>query len=218
MSTFLGNELSELSVRVQQWRRRLDRQVGEAQAAALRGKQLVSEVDALKNEQQELAKAAEVLTSIGETRQHAAQQQIEALVTRGLQVIFDDDMSFHVQQSVKGGRPQVDFMIRSEVNGQQVETSVLDARGGGVAAVVGFLLRLVVILLGQKPNSLMVLDETFGMVSKDYEPRVAEFLRELVDKTGVQVLLVTHSDAFDDVADRRYRFSLNEGTTKVLEL
>lgn len=216
--TLLQVELEDLGARVRLWRRTLERQAGEARAAALRGKELTGDIAALKQEVEHLIKAGGVLTKIGEDKQHAAQEQIEMLVTRGLQVIFDSDTSFHVVQSVKASRPQVDFLIRSTMDGKTVETSVMDSRGGGVASVVGFLLRLVVLLLGRKPGALLVLDETFGMVSEDYEPRVAEFLRELVDKTGVQVLMVTHSSAFDDVADKRYRFTQVNGATVVKEL
>jgi len=216
--TFAQAELVELSARTRLWRRSLEREAGEARAAALRGKELMADIADSKSRVEHLIKAGSVLTRIGEDKQHAAQEQIEMLVTRGLQVIFDSDTSFHVVQSVKAGRPQVDFLIRSTMDGKVVETSVMDSRGGGVASVVGFLLRLVVLLLGRKQGALLVLDETFGMVSEDYEPRVAEFLRELVDKTGVQVLLITHSTAFDDVADKRYRFAQTNGATAVKEL
>lgn len=216
--TFAQAELVELSARTRLWRRSLEREAGEARAAALRGKELMADIADSKSRVEHLIKAGSVLTRIGEDKQHAAQEQIEMLVTRGLQVIFDSDTSFHVVQSVKASRPQVDFLIRSTMDGKVVETSVMDSRGGGVASVVGFLLRLVVLLLGRKQGALLVLDETFGMVSEDYEPRVAEFLRELVDKTGVQVLMVTHSTAFDDVADKRYRFTQTNGATAVKEL
>jgi hypothetical protein len=50
----------------------------------------------------------------------------------------------------------------------------------------------------------------------EYETRLAEFLREVADKAGVQVILITHSDAFSDAADARYRFSLGpDGKTRV---
>ena len=63
-----------------------------------------------------------------------------------------------------------------------------------------------------------VLDETFAALSVEYEGRLAEFIRELVDRTETQVLLVTHSDAYSDYADNVYRFSLDSrGRTQVKE-
>jgi ABC-type lipoprotein export system ATPase subunit len=53
-------------------------------------------------------------------------------------------------------------------------------------------------------------------VSDEYTPRLAEFLRELADKTGVQILLVTHQSVFAESADKVYRFSQRaDGSTSV---
>ncbi len=207
--------LTALTQRVRAARRTLDRQVGEAHAIARAGQQVQADIAALTADIDDLARAAAVLTSIGEQRQAAAQAQIETLVTKGLQTIFGDDLTFHLVPVVRGNRPEVDFVVRSAMGNVVVDTPVIDARGGGLAAVVGFLLRLVILLLSPgRQDSVLVLDETFAHVSAEYEPRLAEFLRELVDQTGVQIILVTHSDAFSDAADVRYRFVLDRGVTR----
>ena len=86
-----------------------------------------------------------------------------------------------------------------------------------MAAVVGFVLRLVVLLLTPSHRRFLALDESFAHVSASYEPRVAEFLREVADRAGVQILLITHSDAYSDLADVRYRLSLAPDGTTVVE-
>ena len=56
------------------------------------------------------------------------------------------------------------------------------------------------------------------MVSAEYEPRVAEFLRQVADKAGVQVVLITHSKAYDDLADTSYELSLGaDGSTQIAQ-
>lgn len=201
-------------------RRRLDLRVGEARSIATRGQTLTGEVATITEQIALHEKAAGLLTKIGEDRQLAAQKQIEALVTQGLQTIFGEDLTFHLVPQVRGKRPEIDFLVRSRLDdGTIVDTDVMDARGGGLAATVGFLLRLVVLLLSRsRQETVLFLDETFAHVSAEYEPRLADFLRELVDKTGVQVIMVTHSDAFSESADTRYRFELHEGVTRVRSL
>jgi hypothetical protein len=162
-------------------------------------------------------KVAALLTTIGEERQESARAQVEELVTRALQAIFDKNLSFHMVQSVRANRAEVDFVIRSTYGGEVIDTPVLDARGGGTAAVVGFVLRLVVLLLTPGTRRFLALDESFAHVSASYEPRVAEFLREVADKAGVQILLITHSDAYGDLADARYRLSLGPDGITVVE-
>lgn len=185
---------------------------------ATTGKQLKEEISLATNDVDLYNKVAITLASIGENRQAAAQEQIEQLVTRGLNSIFSEELSFHVLQTQRGKTPEVKFVVRSLINGKPVETSVMDARGGGLAAVVGFLLRLVVMLLSKDVKEpILILDESFSHVSAEYERPLAEFIKELIDKTKVQIIMVTHSDAFSEFADKRYRFRLVKGVTKVEE-
>jgi hypothetical protein len=209
--------IDTLNQRCRQIRRTLDQQVGEARSLAVTGQRLTTETASLRQQIDLLDRATGLLTSIGEERQATAQTQIEALVTRGLATIFGSDLSFHLVAVVRGKRPEVDFVVRSKLGDTVVDTDVIDARGGGLAATVGFLLRLVVLLLAAKPgaDSVLILDETFAHVSAEYEPGLAEFLAELVARTGVQIIMVTHSDVYSEHADTRYRFTLKDGVTTV---
>lgn len=213
-------DLDSLGMDLRRARREADRRVGEARAIAGRGTVVKDEVAKLTTEASDYERAAGVLASIGEERQAAAQSQVEELVTRGLQTIFGEELSFHVIQTTKGKTPIVEFVIRSTIPGQPViETDVMSARGGGVATVVGFLLRVVVMLLSKdKQETVLFLDETFSMVSADYLPNVVEFLRELVDKTDIRIVLVTHQPEFLNAADKRYEFKRVNGETQVKEI
>lgn len=186
----------------------------------MRGKELTTEVDDLTTEIEELDKVTTLLNSLGEERQMSAQSAIEELVTRGLRMIFDPSLSFHIVQSVRGKTAVVEFVVRTTLGDESVETSVMDARGGGLASVIGFLLRLVVMLLGRdaRDSNVLVLDETFGMVSAEYLDPLSQFLREVVDRTGVQIIMVTHSPALSELADRVYYFSAVGGKTLVKDV
>ena len=192
-------------------RRALSEDIGRAKMLEEAQASLTTQVAELSQLSETMEKAAGVLSSIGEARQQAAQEQIETLVTQGLQKIFGNHLSFRVVQSVKNKTPVVDFLIRTELpDGKIRETDILSAMGGGVAAVTGFLLRLVVLLLDTgRESAILVLDETFAHVSDAYLPVLAEFLREIVDKAKVQIVLVTHQTVLADTADKVYRFSLD---------
>lgn len=210
--------LEALNNRARRLRKLLDQQAGEARVIAQTGKQLAEELTLAKNDVDLYSKIAITLASIGEDRQTEAQNQIEELVTRGLHSIFGEEMTFHLVQSQRGKTPEVKFVIKSFVQGKPIETPVMDARGGGLAAVVGFLLRLIILLLSKDTREpILILDESFSHVSAEYERPLAEFIKELIDKTRVSIILVTHSDAFSEFADKRYRFKLNRGLTKVEE-
>jgi DNA repair exonuclease SbcCD ATPase subunit len=206
---------TDLDTAVRQARKRADREAGEAAVIGRQGKAARAEVERLRASLELHEKVLGVLTSVGEARQESAQRQVEGLATRALQVIFGEELSFHLVPSVKANRAEIDFVLRSRYGDTEVDTPVLEARGGGMAAVVGFVLRLVVLLLTPGARRVLFLDESFGMVSADYEPRLAEFLREVADKAGVQIVLITHSTAYSDLADASYELSLGpDGATR----
>lgn len=207
--------VTEVEDKVARAERILERRIGEAKSLAAQGKTAQQQAAEAKAQVIACEEATAFLNSFADERQAKVQQQVEDLVTHGVQTIFGDGLTFHVLSEQKANRAEVHFVLRSSMGDQTVETPILDARGGGVAAVIGFLLRLIVTMLREE-RPLLVLDETFAQLSADYEPRLAEFLRELVDRTGVQILMVTHSESFSEHADKVYRFGQKEGQTSIV--
>ena len=151
---------ADLALAVRQARTRADTEAGQAMVIGRQGKAARAEVARLRESLELHEKVLGVLTSVGEARQESAQRQVEALVTRALQVIFGEELSFHLVPSVKGSQAVIDFVLRSRYGDAEVDTPVLDARGGGMASVVGFVLRLVVLLLTPGARRFLALDES----------------------------------------------------------
>src|SRR5579859_7131635 len=86
---------------------KLAQDIGAARVIIERKAELEKEVAFLTQHVETLEKAAGVLAKIGEERQQEAQNQIESLVTQGLQKIFGNHLTFKVVQSVKGRTPVV---------------------------------------------------------------------------------------------------------------
>lgn len=208
-------DLEFLESKLVQEERRLERRLGEAKSVIERAKATKAEAKSLQEFITSADEAIGILNSFADARQAEIQRKVESIVSHGLTTIFDDDLSFHIESSTRGKLAATEFMIRSKQGEEVVETSVMDARGGGVAAVVGFLLRLVVLLLRPDARRILFLDETFAQLSAEYEPRLAEFLQELAERTGTQLVLVTHSTAYTEAADVVYRFAQKNGVTEI---
>lgn len=210
------SDLASTQARIHRVRRTLDEQRGENHALLTTLATVTTDITNLRADITVYERAAHVLASIGEHRQSQAQHQIETLVTHGLHTIFDTNLSFHLVAGTRAKTPVVDFVVRTTMtDGPHIDTDVMDARGGGLAATVGFLLRLVILLLNpHRSGTVIFLDETFAHVSAEYEHRLAEFLRELTRTFDVQIVLVTHSDAFLDAADVTYRLTQHDGVTQ----
>lgn len=224
MSDPLDFDLAELHQQLEERKRTLHTEVGVARSLAERGQQLEAEVARQLELRQTAERVAGVLGKLASDRDAAARTQVESLVTAGLSAIFGDggeQLSFHLIESTQRNAAHLEFVVRTTTpDGDVIETDVLSARGGGVAAVIGVLLRVVLILLsrqtGQPISSTLVLDESLAMLSADRLEAASAFLRTLADSAGLQVIMVTHQSELTESADTVYRLSLDpNGVTRV---
>lgn len=207
---------SGLASRIEKLTRSLHEQAARRELLREREAELVGKVADANHRAEVLERVSILLNSIGEQRQADAQKLIENVVTQGLQAVFDPTLSFHIVPVTKGKTAGIEFIVRTNLDGEAIETPVLEARGGGVSAVIGVLLRITTLLLsGDKLRRVLVLDESFSHVSADHLEALGQFLRVLVDRTGLQIILVTHQSALTEFADKVYKFDSRNGRTVV---
>lgn len=194
-------DLDSLSRKLQIARTTLEQERGVVTALVDRGKSALDKAA----EAQQLADACEeaskLLAQYADERQEQVLQIIQQIASTGLSQVFDEPMELKISQVVRARRVEMDVTVKTG----DLETSVLDARGGGLAAVAGFLLRVSVVLLTPDARRFMLLDEVFAHLSEEYVPRMAQFLRELCELSDLQLLLVTHQPEFAEAAHKVYR-------------
>lgn len=191
--------------------RALDREHGEVEALVKRGKAAQSKAAEAKILEAACDEASKLLAQFADQRQAEVIASIEGICTAGLTSVFGEKIELKIDQVTRARRVEVDITVITD----GLQTPILDARGGGLAAVTAFLLRITVLLLTRSARRLLVLDEPFAHLSADYAPRAADFLAELCEKTGTQVLMVTHEDAFTEPADRVIRITKKGDAAKV---
>lgn len=154
-----------------------------------------------------LDKTIEVVSSNGIGR-------IESTVTNGLRLVFDDPTLAMkvVKNEGKRGNSYEIVGVRGDVEGPFLETF-----GGGVANIVSFLLR-VLILKRFKMARVLVLDELFGNVSANRQPMVSKLLHSLAKDGGYTILAVTHSHPLALSADRVYVARMKNGQPVLEEI
>jgi hypothetical protein len=210
----LNPKLSDLQTKVKALRSRVAYE--EGQKATVEQQQVEAENRAAEAEQavKNLEEACVVLSKYADAKQDKVRNLVEGLISKGLTEVFEEPMTFHVRTKAVGKRTDTYFTLSSFMGEDEIETDILSARGGGVAAVTGFLLRVVFILLHKAPRVLF-LDEYFAQVSENYEPRLAEFIDTLCTEYGVRIVLVTHSQnpVWSDYADSVYTSKMVDGET-----
>lgn len=130
-------------------------------------------------------------------------------------VIEDQNLKFRIKQELKYNRLSMRFVL--EEGG--VENDPMGSFGGGAVHVSSLVLRVAVMTrLGM--GNLLVLDESLNGLSPVYHPAMAEFLKGLAEKTGINILLVTHQEDFLNNAHLAYEAHSKVGQDglKALEL
>ena len=90
------------------------------------------------------------------------------------------------------------------------EEDIMDQNGGGVVDIVSTALRLIALQTYEPViDGPIILDEPTKMVSSEYIPTLAEFLKSAGNDFGRQIILITHNEYLASIADEIVSFSKN---------
>ncbi len=154
-----------------------------------------------------LTETEAILRALLQAKSEESFAEVEHLLLRGLQTVFGPLWNkVSLTCTSKAGRLHAELSLRHG----EVEGPVLDTFGGGPASLVSFLLRILV-LRRTKLAPVILLDETFSQVSGGYLSELSQFLRLLVDRLGMTIVLVTHLPALAESATRVYEARLMPG-------
>lgn len=156
-------------------------------------------------------KARLLLETYSEVEQETLKAKVEDLVSAGLQTIFGGDYRFRIESKTLRGQAAMDFTITKGL----IERDPMDSHGGGLVNIVSLVLRLVIVALTPGMGRTVVLDEPFAQVSQGYIEAVGDFCRQLVDSTGIQLLIVSHEPEIAERADQAYRLFSRDGQTMI---
>lgn len=152
-------------------------------------------------------------TKCGELFKHLLEKSIDEnvnsiseLVTSGLNHIIDDQkLVFSINQEHKNNRISMKFVLSQDGSDGDPMLSF----GGGAAVVISLILRISVMKRMGNAN-LLLLDESMVALANAYVPNAARFMRELSEKTGINILMVTHNPEFIENSHQAYEITKAE--------
>jgi len=119
-------------------------------------------------------------------------ESIAKLVSSGLKYIIDDqELVFKIKQEMKYNKLSMCFAVESD--GMDGDPS--HSFGGGAISVISLILRLAV-MSRMKMGNLLLLDESMDALHSSYVPAAVGFMKQLSERTGINILMVTHNDDF----------------------
>lgn len=163
------------------------------------------EVESLTLKLDTLAKVGELFRALMDRLVLDHVRSIEGVVTEGLKTIFvDQDLTFEAEISHRYNKVAIDFCLRQDNQLMPIKGHPMEAFGGGPTSIASLILKVLAIRRLKK-WPLLALDETLAAVSDEYIDQTGAFLRQLAEKTGISILLVTHKPAFLDHAAIGYK-------------
>jgi DNA repair exonuclease SbcCD ATPase subunit len=111
-------------------------------------------------------------------------------------VIPESNLSFDIESTTKNNN----IMFKSVIYVNGVAGDI-NTYGGGVIAMVSFMLRVSFIIMSGRPKYLF-LDESLNHLSKQYQDKMSQLIKYICDEYGFTILLVTHQEAFSLAADK----------------
>jgi DNA repair exonuclease SbcCD ATPase subunit len=132
----------------------------------------------------------QIIQGVGQRLQEMAHERIAGVVSKCLEVVFDEPYEFKIVFEKKRNQTEARLVFVRD----GMEINPMDAAGGGVVDVAAFALRLACISLRRpKLRRFIVLDEPFRFCSVQFRPRIRLMLEQLSEQFNMQILMVTHA-------------------------
>jgi DNA repair exonuclease SbcCD ATPase subunit len=146
--------------------------------------------------------AREVIRKVGLETQKRLQFHISEITSLALEAVFDDPYALVAEFVERRNRTECDLSF--ERGGELVNP--LTSSGGGAVDIAAFALRVASWSM-QTPKSrpVLILDEPCRFLSAGLLPKASEMLKEISERLGLQIIMVTHSEELMDSADRVIR-------------
>ena len=141
--------------------------------------------------------------------------KIESVITDALKEIYGDEYEITFDYTMKRNKTSVDIYLTKHTKlGDIVRKQ--GGFGGGVSDVISLPLKLLVLLALQTNDKILIADEP----GKHMDQRVDKFgyfLRNICDKLGVQLIVLTHHQCLSEFANSVYEVSMQNKVTTVVQ-
>lgn len=147
-------------------------------------------------------KALYVLQKLSETQRNAAKESLEELGTQALQYSMGSNYEMKIDIDNTKKRPQAFLYVRDIAN--DMETDPLEENGGGIVDIISIALKVITLQVSDPViDGPLIFDEPFKMVSKEYIPMLAEFLKKISKDFSRQIIMSTHNEYLAESCDTK---------------
>ena len=158
-------------------------------------------------------KALVIMQEAAQMTQKELEWQISELCSLAMESVFADPYRVELEFVQKRNRTEAEIWFRKG-GGERLRP--LDASGGGPADVAAFALRVALWSMRRpRRHPVLFLDEPFRFLSRDLLPAAGEMVKEISQRLGLQIVMITHSPILAETADRTFKVSQRKGVSEV---
>lgn len=198
---------------IQEMRKRFEQKQGAQQ-------QLQSDLQTAKSEEENITaeiidteQAQAIIQIIAQKTQEELEYRLSEIVSLALAAVFDDPYKLKVNFVIRRGKTECDLLF--EKNGEIFDP--LTGSGGGAVDIASMALRVAIWALTQpRPRNVLILDEPFRFLSKEYQVKASIMLKELSKKMRLQIIMVSHSEFLIEGADKVFQIEIKKGISNIL--
>ncbi len=148
-----------------------------------------------------------------------AKNQIEHIVSKCLEFIFDDKLSFSISMQTLRNAPHAEFLVASTYGDDMIENTPENSRGGGVVDVISLAIRIAFMeVVTPYLEGPLILDEPGKHISEEYIYNLGNFLLKSADMFQRQIIMVTHNQHLAALGNVIYYVKNENGLSLVEEI
>lgn len=136
--------------------------------------------------------------------------RLSGIVTKALSTVFEEPIEFIVEFVERRGVSECDLRLKI---GDDIY-DILNEQGGGVADVCSMCLQMAFIMMSQVKR-VLIIDEPARHMDSVAQERFILVLQELCKELDFTIIMVTHSQAFADNADKVFKVVKKGGISYV---
>ncbi len=198
--------------KIQSLRKAFEQKIGEKNQIEKTLYNTKKEVKELKRDLRRHEQAQEVIRQVALKTQQQLQFHISDIVTMALEAVFDNPYKLAVEFIQRRNKTECDlYFVR---NNEKIDP--LSASGGGAVDVASFALRVASWSMSiPHTRNTLILDEPFRYLSSNLLPKASDMLKEVSNRLGLQIIMVTHANELIESADKVFAVSKKKGISKV---
>ncbi|NLY21151.1 MAG: ATPase [Tissierellia bacterium] len=210
------NDLTALKSNYNQYYDYFQREKGKRDILEKQNKKLLSEIDSFIENVELLEKVILLFQKTSEYAREQSKLQIQNLVTKCLQFVFDSTIEFEIDLYEQRNTANADFFIVNNESDVIIRTKPELSNGGGVIDIIAIALRISFLeLTDPRVEGPLIFDEPAKHLSDDYIFNIGDFLKETAKMFDRQIIMITHNNHLAALADRSYIVDLIDNISEV---